>query len=77
MQCLGRIVQIVGRHALLYTSQAARRVVEEDADESLYWMEILIDAEINPMSRLKDLMTEREEVLSIIVASIRTTKEER
>ena len=52
-------------------------IVEEDADESLYWMEILIDAEINPMSRLKDLMTEREEVLSIIVASIRTTKEER
>jgi len=52
-------------------------IVEEDADESLYWMEILIDAEINPMSRLKDLMTEGEEVLSIIVASIRTTKEER
>ena len=52
-------------------------IVEEDADESLYWMDILIDAEINPMSRLKDLMTEGEEILPIIVASIRTTKEER
>lgn len=52
-------------------------IVEEEADESLYWMEMLIDAQIIPMDRLKDLMTEGEEILSIIVASIRTTKGKR
>ena len=43
-------------------------IVEEDADESLYWMELLIDADIVSRERLKDLMTEGDEILSIIVA---------
>jgi four helix bundle protein len=49
-------------------------IVEEETDESLYWMELLIDADIVSRERLKDLMTEGDEILSIIVSSIRTAK---
>lgn len=50
------------------------KIVEEELDESLYWMELLIEAQIVAEHLLKDLMTERNELLSIIVSSIMTTK---
>ncbi len=33
-------------------------IVEEEADECLYWMEMLIDAEIVPKHRLEELVSE-------------------
>jgi len=48
--------------------------VQEEADESLYWMELLAEARIVPLSRLKDLMQETEELVAIIVASIKTAR---
>jgi len=50
------------------------QIVEEELDESLYWMELLIEAEIISEDRLKDLMAEGDELLSIVVVSIKTTK---
>jgi len=49
-------------------------IVEEEADESLYWMELLISGDIVPESRLSDLMNEGNEIVAIIVASIRTAR---
>ena len=49
-------------------------IVEEEADESLYWMELLIEAEIISEERLQDLMQEGDEILSMIVASIKTLR---
>jgi four helix bundle protein len=49
-------------------------IVEEEADESLYWMELLIEADLVKPDRLTDLMTEGSEILAIVVASINTAR---
>jgi four helix bundle protein len=50
------------------------RVVEEECDESLFWMELLVDNEIVPEPRLRSLMAEGNEILSIVVASAKTAR---
>ncbi|HEX9991044.1 MAG TPA: four helix bundle protein [Chloroflexia bacterium] len=50
------------------------RIVEEEADESLYWMELLVEAGIVPEAKLKDLMAETNEIVAMIVASINTLR---
>ena len=46
----------------------------QELDESLYWMELLIEAEIVPAARLQPLMQEADELISMGVASVRTIK---
>ena len=48
-------------------------ICEEEADESLYWMELLVEANIVPEQRLDNLMQETDEILAIIVVSIKTS----
>src|SRR5438046_263711 len=48
--------------------------VEEEADETLYWMEMLIEAGIVSPRKLQPLMKELDEILRMTVASIRTLK---
>lgn len=50
------------------------RVVEEECDESLFWMEILVDNNLIKESRLRSLMQEGNEILSIVVASTKTAR---
>jgi four helix bundle protein len=50
------------------------QIVEEELDESLYWMELLIEAKIRAEYLLKELMAEGNELLSITITSIKTTK---
>jgi four helix bundle protein len=49
-------------------------IVEEEADESLYWMELLIEAGIVKPENLEALMKEGDELLAITVASINTAR---
>jgi len=49
-------------------------IVEEELDESLYWMELLIEAKILNEHLLNDLMKEGNELLSIVISSIKTAK---
>jgi four helix bundle protein len=49
-------------------------VVEEECDESLYWMELLVESGKVRAALLKDLMKEADEILSLVVASIRTAR---
>jgi len=49
-------------------------IVEEEADESLYWMELLIEGQLISQERLADLMQEGNEIVAIVVASIRTAR---
>ena len=53
------------------------KIVEEECDESLYWMELLVESDSLPLRRLAALMQEGDEILSIIVAAIRTTRAQR
>ncbi|HEY4721612.1 MAG TPA: four helix bundle protein [Anaerolineae bacterium] len=52
-------------------------IVEEEADESLYWMEMLIDAELVTVARLADLMKEGNELVAMTVASIKTLRQKK
>jgi four helix bundle protein len=49
-------------------------IVEEEADESLYWMELLIEAGIEVGINMEALMREAGELLAITVASIKTAR---
>ena len=49
-------------------------IVEEECDESLLWMELLIDSERINGNRLTELMGEANEILAITVASIKTAR---
>ena len=49
-------------------------IVEEEADESLYWMELLVESGLIDAERLAPLMAETNEIVAIIVASINTAR---
>ena len=49
-------------------------IVEEEADESLYWMELLVEAGLVPEAKLKNLMNEMNEVVAMTVVSIKTLR---
>ncbi|HEY3344137.1 MAG TPA: four helix bundle protein [Anaerolineaceae bacterium] len=46
----------------------------EEADESLYWMEMLVEANLLPKEKLTDLMQEANEIISILTASVKTAR---
>jgi four helix bundle protein len=50
------------------------KIVEEELDETMYWLQLIGSAEILPAERLKSLMDEGNELLSIIVQSILTAR---
>ncbi len=50
------------------------KIVEEEADETLYWLELLVEANIVPQHLLKDLMVETNEIVAMTVASIKTLR---
>ncbi len=50
------------------------RIVEEECDESLFWMELLVENNLVKASRLRSLMREGDEIMSIVVASAKTTR---
>ena len=46
----------------------------EEADECLYWMELLIESGIIPQERLTDLMQEANEFIAIFISSAKTAR---
>jgi four helix bundle protein len=50
------------------------KIVEEEGDESLFWMELLVEAGITPQQKLGELMKEGDEIVSIVVAALKTTR---
>jgi len=52
-------------------------IVEEECDESLLWIELLIESERIKPDRLSGLMQEGGEILAITVASIKTARRAR
>ncbi len=49
-------------------------IVEEEADETLYWMDLLIEAGLISRDRLTPIMKETDEILAMTVASIKTLR---
>jgi four helix bundle protein len=48
--------------------------VEEEADESTYWMELLVESGKIKLEKISALMKEADELTAIAVASIRTAR---
>jgi four helix bundle protein len=49
-------------------------IVEEECDEALYWMEMLIESGLVKPDLLKGLIDEGNQIIAIVVASIRTAR---
>lgn len=52
-------------------------IVDEEADESIYWIEILLASRIAATAIIDPLMSEMKELLAIFTASGRTAKSNR
>ena len=61
-----------GRSKAEFVSKLA--IVEEEADETLFWLEMIRDMEISEEPLVDNLMKECNELISIIVSSINTVK---
>ncbi|HET9166948.1 MAG TPA: four helix bundle protein [Candidatus Angelobacter sp.] len=49
-------------------------IVLEEADETVFWLELLSDSGIIPASKLRELMAEGNELVAIFLASRKTAK---
>ena len=52
-------------------------IVVEEADESAYWMELLIEAEIVNEKRISDLLIEANEILAVVSTARSTADKNR
>ena len=50
-------------------------IIEQELDETMLWFELLMESEIVPEGKLVPLHSEADELLRIIVASIKKTKQ--
>src|SRR5688572_14154111 len=50
-------------------------IVEEEADETVYWLELLIESKVVEPSRVNLLLKETNEIVAMVVASIKTLRE--
>lgn len=50
-------------------------IVEEECDESSYWLELLVESGMVAEELLADLMREANEITAMVVASIRTARD--
>jgi four helix bundle protein len=49
-------------------------IVEEEADESIYWMELLIDGGLIRKDDISHLLNEANQILAMTVSSIKTAR---
>ena len=49
-------------------------IVEEEGDETLFWLELLQEAKIAPSSAVRDLWASTDSIVAMTVASIKTMR---
>jgi four helix bundle protein len=50
------------------------KIVEEESDETQYWLELLVEAGLAPKDQIASLHKETDEILAMTVASIKTLR---
>jgi four helix bundle protein len=50
------------------------KIVEEESDETQYWLELLVEAGLAPKDQIASLYKETDEILAMTVASIKTLR---
>ena len=48
--------------------------VEEEADETMYWMELIVESRLMSEKQITDLYNEADEILAMTVSSIKTAR---
>ena len=64
-----------GRSKAEFVSKLA--IVEEEADETMFWLELIKEMSISREPIIDDLIKESDEIVAIVVSSIRTTEKKR
>jgi four helix bundle protein len=49
-------------------------IVLEEADETLFWLELLVESGLMPDKRLADLTSETNEITAMVIASLKTLR---
>ena len=49
-------------------------IVEEEADESQYWLELIGESGLVATKRIQGLLDESDQIVAMVVASIRTAR---
>jgi four helix bundle protein len=52
-------------------------ICEEEADEAIYWLELIVELDYIRAHLLDELLSEANAILSIVVASIKTSRRKR
>ncbi len=52
-------------------------IVEEEADECVYWLELIADSKQLPVTRLQEILDEANQIVAMTVASIKTARKSR
>jgi len=52
-------------------------IVEEEADETLFWLEVIEEMNIYDPNSIDSLMQECDEIIAIMVSSVKTAKQTR
>jgi four helix bundle protein len=50
------------------------KIVEEETDETQYWLEIMEESQLIESKRIRSIKKEVNEILAIVVASIKTAR---
>ena len=50
------------------------KIVEEESDETEYWLELLVEAGLIPQNQIASIYKETDEILAMTVASIKTLR---
>ncbi|MBI5842929.1 MAG: four helix bundle protein [Chloroflexi bacterium] len=50
------------------------KIVEEESDETEYWLELLVEAGLAPQNQITSVYKETDEILSMTVASLKTLR---
>lgn len=54
---------------------AKLKIVEEELDESMYWLEMLVESGLADKAVLKPYYAEANELLAVVVASIKSLRD--
>ena len=50
-------------------------IAEEEGDETIFWLEMILEAKLSSLEHIEPIKQEASEILAIIVASIKTAKQ--
>ena len=50
------------------------KIVEEESDETEYWLELLVEAELVPQNQMESIYKETDEIPAMTIASIKTLR---